>query len=92
MEACHPSTAMPIGRLVGSSAYHPLDMHGRVHHGSRIGLHSSFRFLPNQWISRHRLRPMRARCSITQRLFGEISKSLQISSEDTPSISRSKNT
>src|SRR5260370_13959428 len=46
--------------------------------------------LSNQCISRQRLNPIRARCSITQRLFGDTSKSLQIFSEGRPSTSRSK--
>ncbi len=42
----------------------------------------------NQRVSRHRLRSIRARCRITQRLVRVTPNTLQISSVDAPSISR----
>lgn len=47
---------------------------------------------PNQFVSKQRRSAMRARCSITHRLFSEMFNSLQISSLSTPSTSRIVNT
>src|ERR1051326_2057804 len=51
----------------------------------------SFALCPNQCTSRQRLKPMRARCNMTQTLFADTPKSLQISSVERPSISRNLN-
>src|ERR1051326_7022354 len=51
----------------------------------------SFPLCPNQCTSRQRLKPMRARCNMTQTLFADTPKSLQISSVERPSISRNLN-
>src|SRR6187402_2601100 len=49
-------------------------------------------FRPNQWSSRHRRSDILALCVMTQRLFDETPRSLQISSDATPSTSFITNT
>src|SRR5262245_43827848 len=91
----HPETESQRSRLLKRQRGQPrqLGAVGRVvpnqHHPARPnGFHEFHVSLSNQFVSRQRRSAIRARCSITHRLFSVMFNSAQISLLSTPSTSR----